>query len=98
MHRASYLGLGLCLAMAAPAGSRGLCQVPQGSTTINCGESAVSLKPQRSLRAHRASLHSLDYSREGRLLASAGEDGTVKLWEARTGRCVRILPVSTRCV
>lgn len=40
----------------------------------------------RILDAHHRAVVALDYSRDGRLLASAGWDGTVRVWEVRTGR------------
>ncbi len=36
----------------------------------------------------------------GQWLASGGDDGTLRLWEVRTGRCLRTWPLggSVRCV
>jgi WD40 repeat protein len=59
---------------------------------------APPLVPQHSVRAHEAEVHALAYSRDGKLLVSAGRDAAAKLWDARTGRRVRTLRVQTQCV
>ena len=38
---------------------------------------------------HAAQVHALAYAPDGRTLASASEDETVKLWEVATGRLIR---------
>lgn len=89
MNRA--LCLSFCLAVGALAGRRGLCQTPRDGPSD-------SLKVRRALRAHHAEVRALQYSPNGRILASAGEDGKVKLWPARGGRLIRAFGVSTPCL
>lgn len=96
MNRTFCVGLGL--AITAFVGPRGLRRGPQAaSITPRCGP-VYNLQPQRTLHAHSDEVRALTYSRDGRLLVSAGEDGKVKLWTARGSRCVRTLHVSTPCV
>lgn len=38
-------------------------------------------------QAHAAGIRKINYSPDGRLLASAGQDGKIKLWDAATGAC-----------
>ncbi|HZT47636.1 MAG TPA: serine/threonine protein kinase, partial [Hyphomicrobiaceae bacterium] len=49
-----------------------------------------SSRPQRSFRAHDGRVTSLAFAPNDRLLASAGEDGQVKLWDLRSGRSPRV--------
>lgn len=43
----------------------------------------------RSLPGHRGGVSCLEYSSRGNVLASAGYDGTIKLWNAATGDLIR---------
>jgi WD40 repeat protein len=47
------------------------------------------------LRGHRDRVTFVTYSRDGKRLASTSADGTVRVWEAATGRCLRTLRFPT---
>ena len=43
------------------------------------------------LRGHEAAVYDVDFSEDGARLVSASEDGTARIWDARTGRQERVL-------
>ena len=49
-----------------------------------------SLAP-REIEAHRTDIFSLAFSPDGKLLASASKDGTIGLWDAKTGESKQVL-------
>jgi eukaryotic-like serine/threonine-protein kinase len=71
----------------------------QGAASIKAGEvilwDAETGRPLRTLREHNHLILNLAISPDGRLLASVGLDGTVKLHEIATGNLIRTLVVAS---
>jgi eukaryotic-like serine/threonine-protein kinase len=75
------------LALSREAGLAASC--PCGSNTVwllRPGQSAVALE------GHRLAITRLEFSPDGKTLATASLDHEIRLWEVATGRCVKILP------
>jgi WD40 repeat protein len=50
----------------------------------------------RLLQGHRQRVRVTAYAPGGRVLATASQDGTVRLWDLTDGACLRTLPATTR--
>lgn len=48
------------------------------------------LTGQRQPKAHQGAVRSVDFSPDGRSIASGGDDKIIKLWEVETGKCLKI--------
>jgi len=44
-----------------------------------------------TLQGHEAPIRRIAWSPDGRILASPSSDGTIRLWDAQTGECLRVL-------
>jgi WD40 repeat protein len=62
-----------------------------GNVPDGRGTATVSGDGTLTLTGHTQDVLDSEFSRDGRLLASASRDGTVKIWEARTGRALHTL-------
>lgn len=59
---------------------------------------ASSKRVLQSLSGHREEVNSVTFSPDGSFLVSGGGDGTLRLWETETGRCLRVLQDRTKKV
>jgi RNA polymerase sigma factor (sigma-70 family) len=94
-------GAGLALAGREPAPSEARVIVeqaapeerPRPAADPAARPAADAGKPLRSLAGHKDRVKSVTYSPDGRWIATAGWDGTARLWDAQTGEEVRRLVV-----
>jgi WD40 repeat protein len=49
------------------------------------------VKLVRTLKGHTEHIGRIGWSPDGRMLASPSEDGTIRLWDTKTGKCLKIL-------
>lgn len=67
----------------------------------HCRGALLSPSPPPPLRAHTHSLQGISdvaWSSDGRMLATASDDKTLRLWDAATGRSLRTLREHTHAV
>jgi len=70
---------------------------PDGSRIVTCGAKLITVLDANKLdtimilTGHRDWVSSVSYSPDGRYIASGGDDGTIKIWDATTGALVRTL-------
>jgi WD40 repeat protein/DNA-binding SARP family transcriptional activator len=62
-----------------------------GADRAICVRDAATGEARRMLRGHQQEVTSLDFSNPDNLLASSSVDGTVRLWDMETGKCVATL-------
>ncbi|MEU8303407.1 serine/threonine-protein kinase [Actinomadura sp. NPDC048955] len=91
--------LGLAaLGGAAAWALRGDDEPASGQKNVSGGSGGKDAKPVAVLEGHAGSVHHAEFTRAGDLLVTAGEDGTVRLWDARarrpSGQPLKIAPKS----
>lgn len=67
--------------------------LPGRDTGADTKRGADVNQPTHSLRGHRDRITSVAYAPDGRWFATAAWDGTIRIWDARTGEQVRRLDV-----
>jgi WD40 repeat protein len=75
----------------------GVATSPDGSRVVSTGEEGSATlwadgKPLAQLRGHEDTVHGPSFSRDGRLVLTASLDGTARIWDARDGRPLAVLP------
>jgi WD40 repeat protein/DNA-binding SARP family transcriptional activator len=83
---------------AAHIQARGIAFSPDGAT-VACvtKEQGIAVRQfysgelLRMLRGHEMTIRSLHFNRTGAILASSDWDGVVRLWDAATGACIRVM-------
>ncbi|MDQ7779860.1 MAG: pentapeptide repeat-containing protein, partial [Planctomycetota bacterium] len=66
--------------------------ISRGASTVTAARSkTTSCRQLLVLKGHKGSVFDVAFSLDSRLVASAGHDGTVRLWNVETGKQVQVL-------
>jgi WD40 repeat protein len=81
--------------VAQPALSRAMTDGPSAEVRMRARETrkAILEEPLRTLKGHQARVGPMVFSPDGKVLATGAEDGTVRLWDPKTGKELAQLPV-----